>query len=176
MYFPNLVLEPNSVNSLSKYGLFSHRKTSEITSSNYSGNFIRKRLKLQLLIIEQLFLRGVSNSLHQRLHGNRIKFPMMRSHMFPIILFAAHQSRTELTLDLLFFMQIQNVSTQICFDFERTVAMGTRVFSDSTVNGFNMALQFPGKGVFLAACLESALKLPLFVNRFHVFRQFPHFL
>jgi hypothetical protein len=100
--------------------------------------------------------------------------------MFGIIIFAAHQSWTELALDLLFLVDIQDVTAQILLVFEGIITMLTSKFSDSTVTDFDVPLQLKVISIFLttdlAILLKCALKLPLFMDRFHVTRQIPHFL
>jgi hypothetical protein len=86
--------------------------------------------------------------------------------MFGIIIFAAHQSWTKFALDLLFLVDIQNVTAQILLASEWTVAMFTHKLSDSTVTDLNVFFQQTFILIFSATDLTILFKCTLELSLF----------
>ncbi len=66
---------------------------------------------------------------------------MRRSNMFRIVIFAAHQSRTEFTFDFLVLVSAEPMTARIAFLFEGHVAIWTGVFAQAIVGQLDVGLQ-----------------------------------
>ncbi len=66
---------------------------------------------------------------------------MRRSNMFRIVIFAAHQRRTEFTLDFLVLVSAEPMTARITFLLEGHVAVWTGVFAQAIVRQLDVGLQ-----------------------------------